>query len=107
AGTALAVALAALTPVHYYFAALVLLLLVGEADARGTAWPLGASALFAWSAAGYASLLATDSRAFTNSAVLSAGLVAVLAVHLLAFQAGGRATPAGGAGAGRGGSGLV
>src|SRR5262245_61680661 len=36
AGTALAVALAALTPVHYYFAALVLLLLVGEADARGT-----------------------------------------------------------------------
>lgn len=87
AGTALAVALAALTPVHYYFAALVLLLLVDRADAEGPAWAASASALFAWSAAGYASLLATDSRAFTNSAVLSAGLVVALSIHLAAFHA--------------------
>jgi len=44
-------------------------------------------ALFAWSAIGYAALLATDSRAFVNSAILSPGLFAVLAVHTIAWRA--------------------
>jgi hypothetical protein len=95
AASVLAVGLTVLTPVHYYFSALVLLLLVGEVDAKGPAWAATATALFAWSVTGYASLLATDSRAFTNSAVLSAGLLAVLAIHLAAFRAERRTARAG------------
>ena len=107
AGTALAVVLAALTPVHYYFAALVLLPLAGEEDARGPAWAASACALFAWSAAGYAALLATDSRAFTNSAVLSAGLLALLVIHLAAYHAERRTEARAVASAGRGPAPLV
>jgi hypothetical protein len=87
AATVLAVSLYLLTPVHYYFSVLVLLLLVERAELRGPAHALIWAALFAWSAAGYASLLATGSRAFTNAAVLSPGLCAVLAVHLAALYA--------------------
>jgi hypothetical protein len=86
AATALAVALYVLTPVHYYFSVLVLLLLAGPDDARRAAYAVTWTALFAWSAAGYAALLATDSRAFANSAILSAGLCAVLALHCVAWR---------------------
>jgi hypothetical protein len=93
ATTALGVVLTILTPVHYYFSVLVLLLLVGPEQARAPAYSLGWTALLAWSAAGYAALLATDSRAFVNSAILSPGLVAVLVLHCLAWRsARGRAT---------------
>jgi hypothetical protein len=87
AATALAIALYVLTPVHYYFAALVLLLLADPGAERGPAYAVTWSALFAWSALGYAALLATDSRAFTNSAILSPGLFAVLAAHIVAWRA--------------------
>jgi hypothetical protein len=94
ATTALAVALTILTPVHYYFAVLVLLLLVGPEQARAPAATLSWTALLAWSAAGYAALLATDSRAFVNSAILGAGLFVVLIVHCLGWRgAARRATP--------------
>ncbi len=94
ATTALAVALTVLTPVHYYFAVLVLLLLVGPEQARAPAATLCWTALLAWSAAGYAALLATDSRAFANSAILSAGLFVVLIVHCLGWRSAARpATP--------------
>ncbi len=87
ASTALATALFVATPVHYYFSVLVLLLLVPTEAARRPAYALTWSALFAWSAIGYAALLATDSRAFVNSAILSPGLFAVLAVHTIAWRA--------------------
>jgi hypothetical protein len=86
ASTALAVALTILTPVHYYLSVLVLLLLVGPEQARAPAYTRSWTALLAWSAAGYAALLATDSRAFVNSAILSPGLVVVLVVHCLAWR---------------------
>ena len=82
----LAVVLYLLTPVHYYFSALVLLLLAGPEEAREPGYALTWTALLAWSAAGYAALLATDSRAFVNSAILSAGLFAVLVVHCVAWR---------------------
>src|SRR5262245_27986037 len=87
AATALAAVLFALTPVHYYFSVLVLMLLAPLDAVRSPAYAVTWTALFAWSAAGYAALLATDSRAFTNSAVLSAGLLAVLATHAIAWWA--------------------
>ena len=86
ASTALAVALYLVTPVHYYFASLVLLLLAGPEQARRPAYALTWTALFAWSAAGYGALLATDSRAFANGAILSPGLFAVLALHCVAWR---------------------
>jgi hypothetical protein len=86
ATTALAALLYALTPVHYYFSVLVLLLLADPETARRPAYAVTWTALFLWSAAGYAALLATDSRAFTNSAILSPGLFAVLAAHWLAWR---------------------
>ena len=86
AATALAVTLYVLTPVHYYFSMLVLLLLAGPEQAREPAYALCWTALLAWSAGGYAALLATDSRAFVNSAILSAGLFAVLVVHCAAWR---------------------
>ncbi len=94
AATGLAVALYVLTPVHYYFSILVLLLLAGREQAHGRAYAVTWTALLAWSAAGYAALLATDSRAFVNSAILSAGLCAVLVAHCLAWRgARGEAAP--------------
>jgi hypothetical protein len=89
AATALAAALYVLTPVHYYFSVLVLLLLPDRGAERGPAYAVTWSALFAWSVLGYAALLATDSRAFVNSAILSPGLFAVLAAHLVAWRAAG------------------
>jgi hypothetical protein len=86
ATTALAVALTVLTPVHYYFSVLVLLLLAGPEQTREPAYTITWTALLAWSAAGYAALLATDSRAFVNSAILSAGLYAVLLVHCAVWR---------------------
>lgn len=86
ATTALAVALSVLTPVHYYFSVLVLLLLVGPEETQAPAYTLSWTALLAWSASGYAALLATDSRAFVNSAILSTGLFAVLLVHCVAWR---------------------
>ena len=87
AAFSLAAALFVVTPVHYYFSVLVLLLLVDPPDAASPAWAASAAALLIWSVAGAAALLATDSRAFANSAVLSPGLFAVLALHALAFLA--------------------
>ncbi len=87
ASTALAVALFVATPVHYYFSVLVLLLLAPPEAVRRPAYAVTWTALFAWSAAGYAALLATDSRAFANSAILSPGLFAVLAAHTIAWRA--------------------
>jgi hypothetical protein len=87
AATALAVALFVLTPVHYYFSVLVLLLLAPRDEVRRPAYAVTWSALFAWSAIGYAALLATDSRAFTHGAILSPGLFAVLAAHAIAWRA--------------------
>jgi hypothetical protein len=84
--SALAAVLFVLTPVHYYFSVLVLLLLVDRAEAERPAWAATAAALLLWSAAGYAALLATGSRAFVNSAVLSPGLFAVLAVHVAVWH---------------------
>jgi len=92
AATALAVALYVVTPVHYYFSVLALLLLADPQQARRPAYAVTWAALFAWSAAGYAALLATDSRAFANSAILSAGLFAVLVLHCVAWRR--AATPA-------------
>jgi hypothetical protein len=93
AASALAAALCVVTPVHYCLAALVLLLLVDPEDAERPAWAATATALLLWNAAGYAALLATDSRAFANSAVLSPGLLAVLAVHVAAWHRWGRRGP--------------
>jgi hypothetical protein len=87
ASTALAVALFVATPVHYYFSVLVLLLLAPPEEVRRPAYSVTWILLFAWSALGYAALLATDSRAFANSAVLSPGLFAVLAAHAVAWRA--------------------
>jgi hypothetical protein len=86
ASTALAVALFVLTPVHYYFSVLVLLLLVPRDAVPGRGYAVTWTALFAWSALGYAALLATDSRAFANSGVLSPGLFAVLLAHAIAWR---------------------
>jgi hypothetical protein len=87
ASTALAATLYALTPVHYYFSVLVLLLLPDAGTAHRPGYAVTWTALFAWSAAGYATLLATDSRAFVNSAILSTGLFAVLLAHWAAWRA--------------------
>jgi hypothetical protein len=75
-----------LTPVHYFFSVLVLLLLVGPEETQAPAYTLSWTALLIWSASGYAALLATDSRAFVNSAILSTGLFAVLLVHCVAWR---------------------
>lgn len=81
------VALFVVTPVHYYFASLVLLFLVAPGPgARDLAVPLGRSLLFLLSAGAFAIQRVSGSLALVNNYWLSLGLLSVLVTWLAALH---------------------
>jgi len=81
------VALYVATPVHYYFATLVLLFFVErDGDSHDLATPLGRSLLFLLSAGAFLILRSSGSLALVNDYWLSLGLLFVLVAWMLALH---------------------
>jgi hypothetical protein len=83
------VALYVATPVHYYFAALVLLFFVGK-DEGDVPAALGRSLLFLLSAGAFAVQRTSGSLALVNNYWLSLGLLLVLLAWITALHLGRR-----------------
>jgi hypothetical protein len=80
------VALYVATPVHYYFATLVLLFFVSTGEAADAAAVLGRSLLFLLSAGAFLVYRSSGSLALANNYRLSLGLLAVLLLWIAALH---------------------